>query len=160
MRSATVTFLARGDTFTPVKALFVAVIVNVGLKILLMDRYAQVGLALATAAGAWVNLALLIAFAARQKLITIDDRLRKSAVKFAAAGLALAVALFICERPVASLFAGVRLREEATLASLALLGVLVYGGAVLALFGKQWFAAFRGRRAPAAPARPAPREPD
>jgi putative peptidoglycan lipid II flippase len=160
MRSATVTFLARGDTFTPVKALFVAVIVNVGLKILLMDRYAQVGLALATAAGAWVNLALLIAFAARQKLITIDDRLRKSAVKFAAAGLALAVALFICERPVASLFAGVRLREEATLASLALLGVLVYGGAVLALFGKQWFAAFRGRRAPAAPAAPAPREPD
>jgi putative peptidoglycan lipid II flippase len=136
MRSATVTFLARGDTFTPVKALFVAVIVNVALKILLMDRYAQVGLALATAAGAWVNLGLLIAFAVRQKLITIDDRLRKSA---------------------ASLFAGLRLREEATLLALAVLGVLVYGGAVLALFGTQWFAAFRGRRAPAAPA---PREPD
>jgi putative peptidoglycan lipid II flippase len=157
MRSATVTFLARGDTFTPVKALFVAVIVNVALKILLMDRYAQVGLALATAAGAWVNLGLLIAFAVRQKLITIDDRLRKSAAKFAVAGLALAVLLFVCERPVASLFAGLRLREEATLLALAVLGVLVYGGAVLALFGTQWFAAFRGRRAPAAPA---PREPD
>src|SRR5437667_10488781 len=35
MRSATVTFLARGDTLTPVKALFVAVTVNVALKILL-----------------------------------------------------------------------------------------------------------------------------
>src|SRR6187431_419209 len=35
MRSATVTFLSRGDTITPVKALFVAVAVNVALKILL-----------------------------------------------------------------------------------------------------------------------------
>ena len=38
MRSLTVTFLARGDTTTPVVALFFAVLVNVGLKILLMDR--------------------------------------------------------------------------------------------------------------------------
>ena len=59
MRSATVTFLSRGDTATPVKALFVAVAVNVALKILLMDRYAQVGLAFATSVGAWINLALL-----------------------------------------------------------------------------------------------------
>src|SRR5207302_4221544 len=76
MRSAAVTFLARGDTFTPVKALFFAVMVNVALKILLMDRYAQVGLAFATSIGAWVNLALLLWFAARQYLITIDQRLR------------------------------------------------------------------------------------
>ena len=33
MRSATVTFLSRGDTSTPVKALFFAVLVNVALKI-------------------------------------------------------------------------------------------------------------------------------
>src|SRR5262249_53461583 len=51
MRSASVTFLSRGDTTTPVKALFAAVIVNVALKILLMDRYAQVGLAFATSIG-------------------------------------------------------------------------------------------------------------
>src|SRR5207248_22128 len=44
LRSASVTFLARGDTMTPVKALAVAVAVNVALKVLLMDRYAQVGL--------------------------------------------------------------------------------------------------------------------
>ena len=73
MRSVTVTFLARGDTTTPVKALFFAVVVNVALKILLMDRYAQVGLAFATSIGAWVNLVLLIWFAARRSLITIDE---------------------------------------------------------------------------------------
>ena len=33
MRSATVTFLSRGDTWTPVKALFFAVLVNVALKV-------------------------------------------------------------------------------------------------------------------------------
>ena len=36
MRSATVTFLSRGDTMTPVKALFFAVLVNVALKIVLL----------------------------------------------------------------------------------------------------------------------------
>jgi len=43
MRSVSVTFLARGDTATPVKALLLSVIVNVVLKITLMSRYAQIG---------------------------------------------------------------------------------------------------------------------
>jgi putative peptidoglycan lipid II flippase len=148
IRSAAVTFLSRGDTWTPVKALFFAVIVNVALKILLMDRYAQVGLAFATSIGAWVNLAMLLWYATRAKLITIDDRLRRSIVKLAIAGLALAVVLFFAHRPLAGLFAGVRLHEEATLAALAIIGMVVYGGAVLALFGRQWLAAFRRRTAP------------
>jgi len=146
MRSATVTFLSRGDTTTPVKALFVAVAVNVALKVLLMDRYAQVGLAFATSVGGWINLALLVWFAARQNLLTIDRRLRQSSAKLAVAGTALAIALLICERSVASLFGGwATLREEATLLVLGFIGVVVYGGVVLALFGRQWFAMFRGR---------------
>jgi putative peptidoglycan lipid II flippase len=145
MRSATVTFLSRGDTITPVKALFVAVAVNVGLKVLLMDRYAQVGLALATAVGGWVNLSLLVWFAARQNLLTIDRRLRQSCAKLAAAGAALAVALLVCERPVAGLFAGLAaLRDELTLLSLGVIGVVVYGGVLLALFGRQWLAMIKG----------------
>jgi putative peptidoglycan lipid II flippase len=156
MRSATVTFLSRGDTTTPVKALFVAVAVNVGLKILLMDRYAQAGLAFATSIGAWVNLALLLWFASRQNLITLDRRLRQSAVKLAIAGVALAAALVACERPVAGLLAGgPGFRDEFTLLLLMLVGGLVYGSAVLAMFGRTWLAAFRGR---ARPGRPPPTE--
>ena len=151
MRSAAVTFLSRGDTWTPVKALFVAVIVNVALKILLMDRYAQVGLAFATSIGAWVNLSLLLWFAARQKLIEIDDRLRQSLWKLAIAGGALALALWLGQRPVADAFAGWRLRDEAALAALAVFGIVVYGGAVVALFGRQWLAALRGRIKSAVP---------
>jgi putative peptidoglycan lipid II flippase len=145
MRSATVTFLSRGDTVTPIKALFVAVLVNVGLKILLMDRLAQVGLALATSAGAWINLLLLIWLAGRQKLLTIDRRLRRSALKLAAAGAALALTLALCERPFSNLFAAQPLRDEATLLALGAAGVVIYGGAVLALFGREWFSLFQGR---------------
>ncbi len=145
MRSATVTFLARGDTWTPVKALSVAVVVNVALKILLMDRFAQVGLALATSIGAWVNLALLIWFATRQQLIEIDDRLRQALWKLAVAGVALALVLWLCQIPIADFFAGGLWRDEATLVVLAVLGALVYGAAVIALFGRQWLAALRGR---------------
>lgn len=147
LRSVTVTFLSRGDTITPVKALAVAVAVNVALKVLLMERYAQAGLAFATSIGAWVNFALLIWFAARKDLITIDDGLKRSVAKLAIAGLALAVALFFGERIVDSLFATwPALRAEASLAVLALVGAVVYFGIVLALFGKQWLAALSRAR--------------
>ncbi len=86
MRSVTVTFLARGDTLTPVKALAVGVVVNVALKVALMGDYAQVGLAFATSIGAWINFGLLIWFAARQDLLVIDDRLKAAAGKLAIAG--------------------------------------------------------------------------
>src|SRR5437762_6503684 len=66
LRSASVTFLARGDTMTPVKALAVAVAINVALKILLMEDFAQIGLAFATSIGAWVNFAMLLWFARRE----------------------------------------------------------------------------------------------
>jgi putative peptidoglycan lipid II flippase len=146
MRSVSVTFLARGDTTTPVKALFAAVVVNVALKILLMDRYAQVGLAFATSVGAWINLALLVWFAVRRKLFVVDWRLWQSGIKLAAAATALAVILLVCMHPVAGLFASwTSLRDVATLLVLGLIGAFVYGGVVLMLFGKEWLALFRKR---------------
>jgi len=41
------------------------VAVNVALKIALVGALAQVGLALATAVGAWINLLLVVGFAVR-----------------------------------------------------------------------------------------------
>ncbi len=68
LRSFTAPFYARGDTATPVKAALLAMGVNIALKIALalMGSFAQVGLALATSAGAWINLGLLAFFARRQ----------------------------------------------------------------------------------------------
>jgi putative peptidoglycan lipid II flippase len=148
LRSVSSSFLARGDTATPVKALLVSVVVNVALKVLLMSRYAQVGLAFATSIGVWVNFSLLTWFAMRAKLMSIDARLRTSMAKLALAGLALAAALLLAAAPV------MRLTESAgslghvvALVALAVVGAAVYGGAVAAMFGPQWLSAFRRRRA-------------
>jgi putative peptidoglycan lipid II flippase len=139
LRNASITFLARGDTVTPVKALAVSVAVNVALKVALMGPLAQVGLALATAIGAWVNLSLLVWFAARQRLIVLDARLVRAIWRLAVAAIVLAVVLWLAQAPIAALFAEwTRLRYEAMLATLGVLGACVYIGAVLALFGREW----------------------
>ncbi len=146
MRSVTATFLARGDTTTPVKALFVAVAVNVVLKVLLMDRYAQIGLAFATSVGAWINLALLVWFSARQNFLVIDPRLRRSTAKFAIAGVILGAVLLLGQRPVRALFAGwTSLRDEMTLLVLAAVGAIIYGIAIRALFHREWRTLIQGR---------------
>ena len=146
IRSAVATFFARGDTTTPVKAALVAAAVNIAFKVLLMGPLAQVGLALATSIGAWINLGLVVWFGMRAGLIQIDEHLRQSAIKLAAAGLVLAGLLWLCAAPVGHLFDGwVRLRDVAALAVLAAIGGGIYGGIVLALFGPRWLAAFRAR---------------
>jgi len=145
LRSVSSSFLARGDTATPVKALMISVVINVGLKIALMDRYAQVGLAFATSIGVWVNFVLLAWFAMRARLLRIDGRLRSSAIKLAFAGLILAGVLAAAAGPVMRAcepFGG--LRHVAALAALAAVGAAVYVGAVAAMFAPQWFNAFRG----------------
>jgi putative peptidoglycan lipid II flippase len=148
IRSFATTFLARGDTTTPVIALFFAVVVNVALKILLMHDYAQVGLAFATSVGAWVNVALLVWFGARRHLIGFDRALKQSIIKLALAGFVLAAALWLAQRPTADLLrTWPTLRDEAALAILVVVGGVVYGGLVLMLFGPQWLATWRRRQA-------------
>ncbi|MCX7313614.1 MAG: murein biosynthesis integral membrane protein MurJ [Alphaproteobacteria bacterium] len=138
MRSITAAFLSRGDTATPVKALFAGVAVNVALKILLMDTYAQVGLALGTSAGAWVNVGLLLWFSARRNFLNIDARLRRSSVKFAVAGAILGAALLVLGWPLQALSAGWPLRNELTLLALAVIGAIIYGIAIGLLFRNEW----------------------
>src|ERR1700759_4134919 len=75
IRSAVATFYARKDTATPVKAALTGVAVNVALKILLMGTLAQVGLAFATAVGAWINLLLVMGFAVRRGFLDLDRAL-------------------------------------------------------------------------------------
>jgi putative peptidoglycan lipid II flippase len=147
IRSAVATFFSRGDTSTPVKAALLAAAVNIAFKFLLMGPLAQVGLALATSIGAWINLGLVIWFAARAGHITRDERLRQSMLKLALAGVALAAVLWLCVAPVSRWLSGWNnLHDLAALGVLAVLGAVVYGGIVLLLFGSGWLAAFRARR--------------
>ncbi len=150
IRSVVATFFARGDTATPVKASLSAAAVNIVFKILLMAPLAQVGLALATSIGAWINLSLVLYFAWRKRLFAFDPALNRSLAKLAAAGAVLAVALFVADRAAAGLFAHwTHWREEMILLVVAVVGAAVYGSAVLVLFGQRWLAAFRRLRSAA-----------
>lgn len=141
IRSAVATFFARGDTATPVKAALIAVAVNVGFKVLLMGPLAQVGLALATSIGAWINLGLVLWFARRAGYLQIDARLRHSVPRLVLAGLVLAVVLWIGHRALSPALAGLGgLSDLATLAALAAIGGAVYAGVIWLLFGRAWLA--------------------
>jgi putative peptidoglycan lipid II flippase len=157
IRSVVAPFLARGDTATPVKAALTGTAVNIACKVALMGSLAQVGLALATSIGAWINFILVLVFAARAGFISVDASLRSSLARLAAAGLALALVLAAAAPFVTALLSSwPRFRAETELAILALLGGAVYGVAVLALFGRRWLSQMRKRpeRAPAGTADP------
>ena len=66
VRSAVASFYARQDTMTPLCASLTAIAINVALKVVLTGPYGVTGLALATAIGQWVNLALLVVLARRR----------------------------------------------------------------------------------------------
>lgn len=87
LRCVTPAFHASGDTTTPVKALALATIANVGLKILLAGSLFSAGLAFATSVGAWVNLLLLTFMLARRDGFAPD---RRFLVTIAALGLGTA----------------------------------------------------------------------
>lgn len=52
-------YFARKDTRTPVKYALVALVVNLALNLILMQYFAHVGLAMATAISAWLNVVML-----------------------------------------------------------------------------------------------------
>jgi putative peptidoglycan lipid II flippase len=139
IRSAVSTFYARKDTATPVKASLTGLAVNMLLKIVLMGSLAQVGLALATAVGAWINLLLVLGFAVRAGYLVVDRALTRSVLKFAISGVVLAAVLWLAARFAASHFGAMDgLRDEAALLLLIVVGAVVYGGSVLSLFGMRW----------------------
>lgn len=146
IRSATATFFARGDTATPVMAALAAAAINILFKIALMGPLAQVGLALATSIGAWVNWGLVWWFATRRGLVSIDARLKRSVPRLAAAGAGLALTLWGVQRVCTmSLPAGMHWREEAILGMLVVGGGLVYLGGVVLLLGSHWVRDFATR---------------
>jgi putative peptidoglycan lipid II flippase len=144
IRSVVAPFLACGDTATPVKAALVGTGVNIVFKVALMFPLAQVGLALATSIGAWINFILVLAFAVRANVIAADAELRSSLTKLAVAGAVLAVVLLAADPVVTALLSSwSRFRNESELLLLAVIGGLVYGGLVLALFGRRWLSLMR-----------------
>jgi putative peptidoglycan lipid II flippase len=138
IRSAVSTFYARKDTATPVKASLTGLTINMLLKLILMGSLAQVGLALATAIGAWINLLLVLFFAVRANYLAFDRALVQSIAKFAGIGVVMAAALWLSAKFAAVHFSALPLRNEAALLLLVVVGTVVYGALIMALFGPRW----------------------
>ncbi|GJD48212.1 Lipid II flippase MurJ [Methylobacterium crusticola] len=139
IRSIVASFYARHDTRTPVMASLTAVAVNVALKVVLTEPLGVMGLALATAAGVWVNVLILFALARRRGWTAPSRTLIVTACGVLAACAALAACtlggLPLIERLIPSL---PRFRELAVLSVLGLTGLVAYAATLLAalrLFG-------------------------
>ena len=161
MRSVVSSFLARGDTATPVKAALSAAGVNIAFKIafLYFTTLSQVGLALATSIGTWINFGLIVWFGLRAGFISFDAAFKRTVGKLIAAGLLLTFALWIVQWPVLAISAGLpHIHNVVALLVFALIGALVYGAAIVSLLGKRWLISFSASPRMATPRASAPPE--
>jgi len=143
IRGAVASFQARGDTATPMFVSLAAIALNVALKIALYQTYGAVGIALATAAGAWVNLGGLVALALPRGWMRLDLSLAEvAAAAFCASGL-LALAVALSEAPAFALVERLpHFHNETLLVVLGAIGGVVYA-TVLALSLKALGVSFR-----------------
>jgi putative peptidoglycan lipid II flippase len=127
VRTAVASFQAQGNTQTPMLIALAAVAINVGLKILLFKPFGAPGLAAATAAGAWINLLLLVFFAIRRGAMKVDLFLWKTATAVTAACFMLAVFALFAAAPVQRMAAGLGpLANVFELLFLGLAGAFLY----------------------------------
>jgi putative peptidoglycan lipid II flippase len=138
VRSVVATFTARGDTRTPLIASLIGIAVNVLLKVMLMDAWAQVGLALATSIGAWVNVLLLVYLARRCDLLQVDRRLARMTVLLLLATALVTAWLWFASIPVQTWLRlhSIKFVQELSLLVLAVVSALLYFGTLYALRGR------------------------
>ena len=133
IRSAVASFQARGDTRIPMLASLAGVGVNIALKLMLYARYGAAGLAFATAAGAWVNFALLVALALQAGSMRPDATLLRTGAAAGAASLVLAALAWLLADFLGAQVANLGVWRYATqLALLGGLGIVAYGTVLLA----------------------------
>ena len=130
-------FFAREDTRTPVLVAGVALLSNIVIINLLIDRYAHVGIALATAIANWLNALLLGFFLHRRGYLQLDTRLISRLPRMLLASAAMAMCLWLLPRALTDMPLG---------ASLPI--ACVVGGALFLLMAEMTGAAsFRELRA-------------
>ncbi len=133
IRAAVASFQSQGDTRTPMMVSLSAVALNVVLKLFLYKPYGAAGLAFATAAGAWLNVAALAFLAQRAGLMKPDRALGKAAVAVAVATALLALVAIFWAAPARAIAASIgAFQNEIELVVLGLAGASAYGLALYA----------------------------
>jgi putative peptidoglycan lipid II flippase len=149
-------FYARSDTKTPLRLALWAMLVNLVGNLILIWPLAHIGVGVATAISAWVNVALLWVTLRKRGHIAIDARLKQKAWRIVLAAVLMGIALYFVNALIEGQVGAGLWRRIAVLVSLITAGGVVYALAIL-LFGayriSELKSLFRGRAtAPAAPA--------
>ena len=134
IRSAVASFQARGDTTTPMIASLAAIACNVALKLVLYTPFGAVGLAMATAVGAWINLLILGVLATLRGSMRIDETLARVTVATDAACLLLGAFILGAGPSIQRFAIAVSPRGELVLLLIGVPAAFLYGiGLLLAL---------------------------
>ncbi|THD42716.1 MAG: murein biosynthesis integral membrane protein MurJ [Bradyrhizobium sp.] len=128
IRSAIASFQSRGDTTTPMLCFFAGLAVNLALKLTLYRDLGPAGLALGTAAGAWINFALLLGVGKRWGWFAPDRRLIENvAVALIGVGAAAIAAPWLFSWVDEYVRDLAMLRGELDIVAAGLLTLVVYG---------------------------------
>lgn len=119
---------SRGDTRTPMTFALVAIATNLVGNLLLIWPFQHVGIALATALSAWLNVALLARGLARAGRLAPDAALRRAVPRMLLAALAVAAILLLLGPAVMPLAAGSGIERAAAVVALVGGGATVYLG--------------------------------
>ncbi len=119
-------FFARGDTLTPMKLAALAAAANLVLAISLAMVFRHLGIALATAFSAWLNVLLLIWVLKRRGHFSMDARLGRRLWRMILASVLMAALLAYFKGPLAFLLAGDLSGRVAGLTLLVAVGLFAY----------------------------------
>lgn len=130
-------FFAREDTATPVRVAVVALIANIVLNLILMGPLGHVGIALATALSAWLNVTLLTVLLIRRGAWWPDRRLLVRGAAMIVASAGMAGALWAAERwgPLPELAGSAATVDRISGIVLLVIGGVVSYGALALLLG-------------------------
>lgn len=126
-------FFARADTRTPVYTAAASLVVTVGLNIVLVPLLGVVGLALAGAVGAWVNIALLGTILARRGFFRLPPRVLGRIGRIALASVAMGAALLALMQVITPWLDGSTIDRLMAVAAILIVSLVTYGGGTLVL---------------------------
>lgn len=119
-------YFARKDTKTPVRYAVIALVINTVLNIILIQYFAHVGLAAATAVAAWVNAGMLFIGLKKRGHLTLLSETKSKILKFTIASASMGAVVFFTSVQLTPYFFEDGWVRILALASLVVLGGLCY----------------------------------
>lgn len=119
-------YFARGDTKTPLKFAIVALFINVSLNLILMRYFAHVGLAMATAISAWINVVMLSSGLILRGHYRIEKAVLIRLSKYILCSLIMGIVVWFVQQKVNFLIEGAGLEQVLGLLALVFCGIGAY----------------------------------